>query len=95
MARIYSDLRLHLKKAGTPMPANDLWIASLVLHLDLPLLSCDQHFDHVPGLSRLSFWIHALSLPMLDHCSNFALDLENFFCTFEEGIPKSAFYFWL
>lgn len=55
MTRIYADLRLHLKKAGTPIPANDLWIASLVLHFDLPLLSNDQHFDHVPGLSRLTF----------------------------------------
>lgn len=55
MTRIYADLRLRLKKVGTPIPANDLWIASLVLHFDLPLLSNDRHFDHVPSLSRLNF----------------------------------------
>lgn len=55
MAGIYADLRLHLKKCGTPIPANDLWIASLVLHLQLPLLSNDQHFDCVPDLVRIGF----------------------------------------
>lgn len=52
---IYAGLRLLLKKQGTPIPANDLWIASLVLRLQLPLLSNDRHFDHVPDLVRLAF----------------------------------------
>lgn len=55
MADRYASLRLHLKTTGTPIPANDLWIAALTLELQLPLLSNDGHFDLIPGLIRLSF----------------------------------------
>lgn len=51
----YANLRIHLKSTGTPIPANDLWIASLTLALKLPLLSNDSHFDLIPALTRLSF----------------------------------------
>ena len=51
----YADLRLHLKAKGTPIPANDLWIAALAVELQLPLLSNDSHFDFIPGLKRLTF----------------------------------------
>ncbi len=54
-ARHYADLRFHLKTTGTPIPANDLWIAALTKELDLPLLSNDSHFDLIPGLVRLAF----------------------------------------
>jgi tRNA(fMet)-specific endonuclease VapC len=51
----YADLRIHLKSAGTPIAANDLWIAALTLEHQLPLLSNDAHFDLIPALLRLSF----------------------------------------
>jgi tRNA(fMet)-specific endonuclease VapC len=51
----YANLRIHLKSTGTPIPANDLWIASFVLEFKLPLLSNDAHFDLIPALTRLSF----------------------------------------
>lgn len=51
----YAGLRLHLKSQGSPLPANDLWIAALTAELQLPLLSNDRHFDLIPGLIRLSF----------------------------------------
>lgn len=51
----YASLHLLLKSQGTPIPANDLWIAALVSELKLPLLSNDAHFDHCPGIQRLSF----------------------------------------
>jgi tRNA(fMet)-specific endonuclease VapC len=51
----YADLRIHLKCTGTPIPANDLWIAALALEHRLPLLSNDAHFDNIPELHRLSF----------------------------------------
>jgi tRNA(fMet)-specific endonuclease VapC len=54
-ANHYAELRLHLKSQGTPIPANDLWIAALARELRLPLLSNDAHFDHCPGIQRLSF----------------------------------------
>lgn len=54
-ADFYADLRIHLKNTGTPIPANDLWIAALAIELKLPLLSNDSHFDPIPGLTRIPF----------------------------------------
>lgn len=51
----YAGLRLELKSRGTPIPANDVWIAAIVLQHRLPLLSNDTHFDVVPGLERIAF----------------------------------------
>lgn len=48
----YATLRVALKKQGTPIPANDAWIAALALQHRLPVLSRDQHFDSVPRLER-------------------------------------------
>ena len=46
----YATVRLDLKKAGHPIPENDLWIAATCLGLDVPLLTGDKHFDFVHGL---------------------------------------------
>jgi tRNA(fMet)-specific endonuclease VapC len=51
----YAKIRQQLKKAGAPLPANDVWIAALARQHDLPVLSRDTHFDSVPGLTRLSW----------------------------------------
>jgi len=51
----YAELRLQLKSHGTPIPANDLWIAAIVLEHRLPLLSNDAHFDHITGINRITF----------------------------------------
>ena len=51
----YADLRVGLKRAGRPIPANDAWIAALALEHRLPILSRDQHFDAVAGIERVSF----------------------------------------
>ena len=48
----YANLRSELKRAGTPIPSNDVWIAALCRQHDLPLLSRDAHFDHVKKLRR-------------------------------------------
>jgi tRNA(fMet)-specific endonuclease VapC len=39
-----------LRRQGTPIPTNDLWIAALVLQHDLVLCARDRHFDHLPQL---------------------------------------------
>jgi len=54
----YASIRQQLKKAGTPLPANDVWIAALARQHDLPILSNDIHFDAVPGLTRLSWSVN-------------------------------------
>jgi predicted nucleic acid-binding protein len=54
-AKLYGDIRLALKKAGTPIPVNDAWIAASALQFDLPILSRDAHFDSVDGVSRIAW----------------------------------------
>lgn len=51
----YADVRLALKQVGTPIPANDAWIAALCLQYDEPILSQDSHFDFVPGVRRVNW----------------------------------------
>ena len=51
----YSSVRTELKKAGTPIPSNDVWIAALCRQHSLPLLSRDRHFDCVAGINRLEW----------------------------------------
>ena len=51
----YADLRLELLRAGTPIPANDVWIAALARQHDLPILSLDRHLDKVKGLLRIKW----------------------------------------
>jgi tRNA(fMet)-specific endonuclease VapC len=48
----YARVRVSLKKAGRPIPANDVWIAALALQHRLRILSRDEHFDAVPGVRR-------------------------------------------
>ena len=49
----YATLYARLKKAGTPIPTNDLWIAALAIEHSLVLYSRDAHFDRIPSLPRV------------------------------------------
>lgn len=49
-AEQYARLFVQLKRAGTPVPDNDLWIAALTLENDLALITRDRHFDNIPQL---------------------------------------------
>lgn len=49
----YARLFIQLKRAGTPVPDNDLWIAALCLEHDLALITRDQHFDKIPQLRQI------------------------------------------
>ena len=51
----YSAVRTELKRAGTPIPSNDIWIAALCRQHLLPLLSRDRHFDAVAGIRRVEW----------------------------------------
>ena len=51
----YAEVRLELKRAGTPIPSNDAWIAALCRQHALPVLSRDRHFDLVGGVRRVSW----------------------------------------
>ncbi|MCG6880273.1 MAG: type II toxin-antitoxin system VapC family toxin [Deltaproteobacteria bacterium] len=49
-AEYYSHILNRLKKKGTPIPTNDIWIAAVAFEHGLPLYTMDQHFSHVEGL---------------------------------------------
>ncbi len=51
----YATLRGELRKAGTPIPSNDIWIAALCRQYALPVLTRDHHFEAVAGLERFSW----------------------------------------
>lgn len=51
----YAALRSELKKAGTPIPSNDVWIAALCRQHSFALLSRDRHFDLVRGIERIDW----------------------------------------
>lgn len=52
-AEQYARLFAQLKRAGKPVPDNDLWIAALALENDLALLTRDGHFNQIPQLRRI------------------------------------------
>ena len=54
-ADAYADIRLELRRRGTPIPPNDVWIASLARQHGLAVLSNDGHFDTVDGVRRIGF----------------------------------------
>ena len=48
----YARIWLQLRRQGTPIPTNDLWIAALAVQHNLALYSRDAHFDHLSQLIR-------------------------------------------
>lgn len=51
----YAKLRFQLQKKGRPIPENDLWIASLARQYQVPLLTRDQHFQYIDGLTIVNW----------------------------------------
>jgi tRNA(fMet)-specific endonuclease VapC len=49
----YASVYRQLRKQGTPIPTNDMWLAALVLQHNLALHARDRHFDHLPQLVRI------------------------------------------
>lgn len=49
----YAELKLQLKKQGTPIPINDVWIAALVLQHQATLFTRDSDFERIPQLPRV------------------------------------------
>lgn len=49
----YASVYRQLRKQGTPIPTNDMWLAALVLQHNVALHARDKHFDHLPQLVRV------------------------------------------
>ena len=49
-AEYYASIFAELRKKGTLIPTNDIWIAALARQHNMPLCTLDAHFDYVEGL---------------------------------------------
>lgn len=49
----YATIYRQLRRQGTPIPTNDMWLAAIVLQHNLALHARDRHFDHLPQIIRL------------------------------------------
>jgi predicted nucleic acid-binding protein len=50
VAKRYATLFVQLRRAGTPIPTNDIWIAAAALHVGAELWTFDSDFEHVRDL---------------------------------------------
>ncbi len=53
-AEYYAVLMASLRKNGTPLPANDVWIAAAACAEKAPLITRDRHFEKISGLQLLT-----------------------------------------
>jgi len=56
VAERYGQVKAELARQGTPIPANDIWVAAIAIEAGLVVVSDDAHFEHVPGL-RVENWL--------------------------------------
>jgi tRNA(fMet)-specific endonuclease VapC len=50
-AQVYGVIKQALRIKGRPIPKNDVWIAAVAQQYRLPLITRDEHFAAVDGLS--------------------------------------------
>ena len=50
---VYAELKQHLRKQGTPIPENDIWIAASTIEHGCVLATGDQHFEYLPQVRTL------------------------------------------
>jgi tRNA(fMet)-specific endonuclease VapC len=54
-AKYYGKVKSQLKKSGTPIPENDVWIAALSLQHKAVVATRDKHFDK-PEDIKVEYW---------------------------------------
>jgi tRNA(fMet)-specific endonuclease VapC len=52
-SRQYAEIVAELRKAGTPLPTNDIWIAATAARNGATVLTCDGHFEHIRRVGSL------------------------------------------
>lgn len=50
-ADFYARILDTLRKNGTPIPTNDIWIAATAFQNGLKMYTNDKHFNKIPGIS--------------------------------------------
>jgi tRNA(fMet)-specific endonuclease VapC len=53
-AEFYAEILDGLRRSGTPIPTNDIWIAAQVMETGAELVSADEHFTQIDGIA----WTH-------------------------------------
>lgn len=46
----YSRIAAQLRKQGTPIPSNDIWVAAQTMESGAELVTMDRHFEKINGL---------------------------------------------
>ncbi len=54
-ALAYGKIKAALRKKGTPIPENDIWIAAIAIKHNLTVVTRDKHFDEIDGL-KIKKW---------------------------------------
>jgi len=49
----YAQIHHSLRRAGTPIPTNDIWIAASAMQFGLVVVATDQHYACVPQIATL------------------------------------------
>jgi tRNA(fMet)-specific endonuclease VapC len=52
-AKHYGEIKTQLRKNGTPIPENDIWLSATAIENDLILISRDKHLKMVENLKLL------------------------------------------
>lgn len=52
-SRHYAEIVADLRRAGTPLPTNDIWIAAVAASSATTVLSCDEHFGAVARVGSI------------------------------------------
>ena len=55
-SRIFGRVKNELKRKGTMIPINDIWIAAHAVETDSTLLAFDKHFENISEL-KLQIWV--------------------------------------
>ena len=53
VARIYGEIVVSLREAGTPLPVNDIWIAACAAASGASVLTYDDHFRRISRVGSI------------------------------------------
>lgn len=53
VAQIYSEIVVGLRKAGRPLPTNDIWIAAIAAAAGATVVTYDEHFRSIQRVGAL------------------------------------------
>jgi tRNA(fMet)-specific endonuclease VapC len=51
VASIYADIVVDLRRAGTPVPTNDVWIGAIAVRMGVSVVTYDVHFEKMRRVS--------------------------------------------